>query len=105
MVLHGLEGSIKAHSNPSDGGDASDHHPVFPFASKNVQPPLISILRNVKHCVVSFHQRQQDESRYEFHLKVKHTEAHGEEFLDTVRSIFDRVCQTLEGCDVIDGSR
>jgi len=102
MVLHGLEGSIKAHSGSFGGGDTSDSHPAFPFASMNVQPPLISILRNVRHCVESFHRRQQDESRFEFDLKVKH-KVLGEEHLETVRAIFDRVCQTLGGYNFSDG--
>jgi hypothetical protein len=99
MVLHGLDGSIKAHSSLSGGGATSDPHLSFPFAARNLQPPLISILRNVNHCVESFQRRQQDERRYEFHLKVRH-KVPEEEYLETVRALVDRVCQLLQGCDI-----
>lgn len=99
MVLHGLDGSIKAHSSLSGGEGISDPHSAFPFPRRNLQPPLIFILTNVKHCIESFHSRQQDESRNEFHLTVKH-KVPGEEQLETVRAVFDRVCQILEGCDI-----
>jgi len=98
MVLHGLDGSIKAHSSLSGGEGISGPHSAFPFAPRNLQPPLIFILRNVKYCIESFHRRQQDESKNEFHLKVRH-KVPGEEHLETVRAVFDRVCQVLEGCD------
>ena len=100
MTLHGLEGSIKADSTLSGGGGAtSDTHSAFPFPPKSHQPPLISILRNVKHCVESFRQRQQDESRHEFHLKVRH-KVPEEEYLVTVRALVDRVHRILKGCDI-----
>lgn len=98
MVLHGLDRSIETHSSLPGAEGASDPHLAFPFAPRNLQPPLIFILRNVKHCVESFHRRQQDESRNEFHLKVRH-KVPGEEHLETVRAVFDRVRQLLEGCD------
>ena len=94
MVLHGLEGSIRAHSSLSDDGGA---HSAFPFAPGILQPPLISVLRNVKYCTESFHRRQQDESRCEFHLKIRHRVS-GEEHLETIKVVFDQVCQILEGC-------
>lgn len=97
MVLHGLEGSIKAHSGLS--GATSGTHSSFPFAPRNLQPPLVSVLQNVKHCVESFHRRQQDESRHEFNLRVRH-KVPEEDFLATVRAVIDRVCQILEGCDI-----
>ena len=96
MVLHGLEGSIEAHSG---GEPTSSAHSTFPFAPRDQQPPLASILRNVKYCVESFLRRQEDEARQEFHLKVRHK---GER-LETIRTLTDRVCRMLEGCDVIDG--
>jgi hypothetical protein len=99
MVFHGLGGSIKAHSSLSAGEGTPNPHSAFPFAPRNLQPPLIFILRNVKYCIESFHCRQQDESRNEFHLKVRH-KVPGEEHLETVRAVFDRICQLLEGHDV-----
>ena len=104
MVLHGLEGSIKAHSSLSGGGGSSDPHSAFPFVPRSLQPPLISILQNVRHCAESFHRRQQAESRCEFDLKVRH-KVPGEEYLDTVRVLFDRICQILEGCNVDSSKR
>ena len=98
MVLHGLEGSVNTHSSLSGGGGTPDPHSAFPFAPTDLRPPRIYIVRNVKHCLELFHQRQQGESRYEFHLKVRH-HVSGEEHLETVRNVFDQVCQILEGCD------
>ena len=98
MVLHGLEGSINAHSSLSGGGATSEVHSAFPFAPRDLQPPLISILRNVKYCVESFQQRQKDESRCEFRLKVRH-KVPEEEDLETVSAVIDRVCQILRGRD------
>lgn len=97
MVLHGLEGSTKAHSSLSRNGAAPSS--TFPFAPGNLQPPFISIVENVKYCIESFHRRQQEESRYEFHLKVRHR-VPGEDELDTVGVIFDRVRQVLDGCNI-----
>ena len=90
MVLHGLEGSIEAHSGSEPTSSA---HSTFPFASRNHQPPLASIIRNVKHCLESFHRRQQDEARHEFHLQVRHKGEH----LETIRTLTDRVRWVLEG--------
>ena len=97
MVLHGLQGSIAAAL--SSTGATPDTHSTFPFPPRDHQPPLISILRNVKHCVESFCQRQQDESRYEFHLKVRH-KVPEEEYLETVRALVDRVDRILEGYNI-----
>lgn len=99
MVLHGLDRSIKTHSSLPGAEGASDPHSAFPFAPRNLQPPLMLILRNVKHCVESFHRRQQDESRNEFHLKMRH-KVPGEEHLETVRAVSDRVRQLLQGHDI-----
>lgn len=99
MVLHGLEGSIKADSSLPGGGATSNTHSTFPFALRNHQPPLISVLRNVKHCVESFRRRQQDESRCEFHLKVRH-KVPEEEYLETVGALVDKIYQILEGCEI-----
>ena len=96
MVLHGLEGSIRAHSSLFGEGGTSDHHSVFPFAPGTLQPPLISVFRNVKCCTESFNRRQQDESRCEFHLKIRHS-VPGEEHLETVKAVFNQICQILEG--------
>jgi hypothetical protein len=92
MVFHGLEGSIKAHSG---GGAASSS--AFPFAPRNLQPPLVSVVENVKYCTESFNRRQQEQSRYELHLKIRH-KVPGEEDLETVRVVFDRIHQVLDGC-------
>jgi hypothetical protein len=100
MVLHGLEGSIKARLDLSEDGATPDTHSAFSFASEELQPPLISIARNVEYCVGSFHKRQHEESRYELHLKLRHRVAK-EESLETVRDVLDRVCQLLlDGCGV-----
>ena len=100
MVLHGSEGSIRAHASLS-GGDASTSDPRsgFPFPPTNLQPPLASVLKNVKQCAESFRRRQQDEARYEFRLKVRH-KVPGEEHLETVKALFDRVCQISQGCEI-----
>jgi hypothetical protein len=97
MVLHGLEGSIKAHSNLP--GATPDPRLTFPFAHGNLQPPLISVVLNVEHCAESFHRRQLEESKHEFHLKVRHR-VPGEENLGTVRDVFDRVRQELGKLDI-----
>jgi hypothetical protein len=99
MVLHGLDGSVRTHSSLPGGEGTPGPHSAFPFAPTNLRPPLIFILRNVKYCIESFHRRQQDESRNEFDLKVRH-KVPGEEHLGTVRALFGRVCQILEGYDV-----
>src|SRR5882757_9903552 len=97
MVLHGLEGSIKAHSSLPGGGDTSGTHSAFPFAPRNLQPPLISVLRNVKHCVESFHRRQREESRHECQLKVTVPE---EDSLGTVGGVTYRINQLLDGYSI-----
>lgn len=97
MVLHGLEGSIRAGSSLSGDDHASDS--AFPFAHGNLQPPIIRIIQNVKNCVELFHQRQQEESRTEFYLKMRHN-VPGEEDLETVKIVFDRIRQLLDGCNV-----
>jgi len=89
MVLHGLEGSTRAHSILSGDGGA---HSAFPFAPGILQPPLISVLRNVKYCTESFRRRQQDESRCEFHLKAR------DRHLETIKVVFDQVGKILDGC-------
>ena len=94
MILHGLEGSIRAHASLSDDASGPDRHSVFPFPPSDLQPPLISVLKNVEQCAESF-RRRQDEPRYEFHLNVRH-KVPGEEHLETVRDIFDRVCQSFQ---------
>lgn len=96
MVLHGLEGSIKAHSSLSGDQATTDSHATFPFADGSHQPPFVSVIKNVKRCVGLFHQRQKEESRYEFHLKLRHR-VPGEEDLETVRIVFERVQQVLDG--------
>ena len=94
MVLHGLEGSTRARLSLPEDGAIPDTHSAFSFASEKLQPPLISVIKNVEYCVASFHKRQQDESRYELHLKLRHRVV-GEESLETVRDVLDRVCQLL----------
>jgi len=49
--------------------------------------------------VESFHQRQQEESRAEFYLKIRHN-VPGEEDLETVKVVFDRIRQLLDGRNV-----
>jgi len=97
MTLHGLEGSVKAHLRLSGDDATPDSHTVFPFADGNNQPPFASVVQNVKHCVELFHQRQKEELRCEFHLKSRHR-VPGEEDLETVRIVFERVREILDGC-------
>jgi hypothetical protein len=97
MVLHGLEGSIKAHSSLS--GATPDPNLTFPFAPGNLQPPLISVVLNVDNCAESFYQRQLEESRHELRLEVRH-KGPGEENLGTVRDVLDRIRQLLDECDI-----
>lgn len=99
MVLHGLEGSIRVHSNLSGDGVGSDPHSAFPFAHGNLQPSLTTVVRNVKNCTKSFHRRQWEESRYEFQLKIRH-DVPGEECLETVGVVFDKILSVLDGCDI-----
>jgi len=99
MALHGLEGSVRAHASLSGDASTPDPHSVFPFPSRNLQPPLISVLKNVSKCAESFRRRQQDEARCEFRLKLRH-KVPGEEHLETVRDLFDRVCQVSQGGDI-----
>lgn len=90
MVLHGLEGSIKSHSSSPRDTATPGSHLTFPFADEKHQPPLGSVLHNVNHCVEQFHRRQKEESRCEFHLKLRHRVA-GEEDLETVKTVLERV--------------
>ena len=89
------------HASSSGDARTSDPRSDFPFPPGNLQPPLISVLRNVKKCAESFRRRQQDELRYEFLLKLRH-KVPGEEHLETVKHLFDRVCQVARGCGDID---
>lgn len=99
MVLHGLEGSIAALLSLSgDEGPTPDSQAIFPFADGNHQPPFAFVAQNVKHCVRLFYKRQKEESRYEFHLKLRHR-VPGEEDLETVRMVCERVRQVLDGCN------
>lgn len=98
MILHGLEGSIKAHSIESRDGAAPDSPVAFPFADGIHQPPFASVFQNVKHCVELFHQRQKEEMKHEFHLKLRH-QVSGEEDLENVRVVFERVRRVLDGCN------
>jgi len=84
---------MEAHSG---GGATPNAYSTFPFASRDHQPPLAAVLQNVKRCVESFHRRQQDEAKHEFHLEVRHEG----EYLGTIRTLTDRVCRRLEECDI-----
>lgn len=87
---------MKAHLGLSGGKATPDSHVTFAFADGNNQPPIASVVQNVKHCVQLFHQRQKEESRHEFHLKLRHR-VHGEVDLETVKVVFERVGQVLDG--------
>ena len=99
MVLHGLEGAIRAHLSLSGDGARSDPHSAFPFAHSNLQPPLTAVVQNVKYCTESFHRRQQDESKHEFQLKIGH-DISGEKYLETVGVVFDKIRLVLDGCNM-----
>ena len=88
---------MQALSSLSGDMTIPDPRAAFPFPDQNHQPPFASVVKNVEHCVRLFHQRQKEESRYEFHLKLRHRVL-GEEDLETVRIVFERVRQVLDGC-------